>query len=1101
MRFAALFFTVLALTCSTTRATTAAESPSPGDLEFFENKIRPVLIERCYKCHSHKEGKDKGGLYLDSRAALLAGGDNGPSIVAGDPGKSKLIEAIAYKNVDLQMPPKGKLSEQQVADFTEWVKRGAPWPAEQGTVVAKPSSNFDIAQRKADHWAWQPVKPVAPPTVKDASWPAGDIDRFILAKLEAKDLKPAEQADRRTLIRRASFAITGLPPTVDEVEAFVADASPNAFEKVVDRLLASPHFGERWARHWLDLVRYAETRGHEFDHAIDGAFQYRDYVIRAFNADVPYDQFVVEHIAGDLLEKPRTGRSGEVNESILATGFWFLGEWVHSPVDIRQDETDRVDNQIDVMGKTFLGLTIGCARCHDHKFDAIKDEDYYALAGFLHSSSYRDVAFENDTFNRGVVGKLAEIDSQTRAKLRAELARATQPTADRLNAYLAAAVAQLRDANAKPPADLNPRIVATWRGELQRAKTAAHPLFVLASIARLNPPATTEQVSKALAELATPAAGQAAITVVDYGAVAPGQWIADGFAFGTQPPSSADFRIGAADAPVAKVFDGATASSDAAGTNATGADLPGLIRTPTFLITKPKLSMLVRGNGKAFICIDSHRMVRGPLHGVSNQQIKAPDWQIKAVDLSGYIGQRAHIEFEAAGQSSLDIRFVKLGDTAEVLPTLGGSVARAIGDRVTSVDGVAGAMAAQLTQAWHVIAKATGPAPAHAALADWLWQKPALLGYDDAAKERVSAILADHAKNRQPIRSQFKLSATAMAMLDGTGFDERLLIRGLHKTPGDVIPRRFLEALDGPAPMKIDRGSGRLQLAQKIASGDNPLTSRVMVNRVWHHLFGRGIVASTDNFGQLGDRPTHPELLDHLAAEFVKDGWSTKRLIRRLILTRTWQMSSRETGVATTADPQNLLLHRSNLQRLEGEAIRDQMLAISGRLDPKLFGPSVDVYLTDFMEGRGRPGRSGPMDGAGRRSIYTAIRRNFLPPMMLAFDMPIPFNAMGKRSASNVPAQALILMNDPFVVEQATLWAKAVLADEKLATADQRIDRMYRMAFARPPSPTEVADANAFLQQQAAELGIDQEKRANDIRTWADLAHVLMNVKEFIYVP
>jgi len=1066
----------------------ASDPPSPADLEYFESKVRPLLVERCYSCHSHDQKKDKGGLYVDSRQALLAGGDNGPAIVPGEPEKSKLIEAIGYKNVDLQMPPKRKLSDAEQATLTDWVKRGAPWPDSSGPATARAPSDFDIRRRKAEHWAWQPVKPAAPPTVSNTDWPKTPVDRFVLAKLEAKNLKPAPPADKRTLIRRASFAITGLPPTVEEVEAFVADDAGDAFEKVVDRLLASPHFGERWGRHWLDLVRYAETRGHEFDHSIENAWQYRDYVIRAFNADVPYDQFVIEHIAGDLLPQPRTSRDGEANESVLGTGFWFLGEWVHSPVDIRQDETDRVDNQIDVMGKTFLGLTIGCARCHDHKFDAISDEDYYAMTGFLHSSSYREVAFEHSDHNRRIAAQLCELERAAAVKLKHELATATIPVARRLGEYLQAAVRLLEDPKAKPPANLDPAVVAKWRAELLNAKTPAHPLHLLSNLARQKPAPSSAQIASVVAE-ASPSAEDGAITIVDYAHNWKDQWISDGLAFADRPLPPMTARVGAsAEAPIAEVLDGITASSAAAGPQQSG-----MLRTPTFVISKPILNMLVRGSGSAFICIDSHRMVKGPLHGVSRQQVKSPEnWQLKTANLANYIGHRAHIEFTPADGEVLSVRYAKLADAPISPPGLSDDLLQ-LCQQAESVDSLARTCGEALSAAWQAFVEAPGePAsavsPASARLADWLAQRPALLGYQPARQPAVASIVNEHVSARRALSARYKPSATAMGMLDGSGFDERLLIRGSHKTPGQVVPRRFLEAFDGSASMQVEHGSGRLQLARKIAGAGNPLTSRVIVNRVWHHLFGRGIVASTDNFGVLGDVPTHPDLLDHLASEFVKDGWSIKRLIRRLMLSRTWQMSSRGGADADMIDPQNLLLHRANLRRLEGEVIRDQMLAISGRLDSAMFGPSVDVYLTDFMEGRGRPGKSGPMDGAGRRSIYTSIRRNFLPPMMLAFDMPQPFNTMGRRVVSNVPAQALILMNDPFVAEQAGLWAKRVLADPALTTPEQRIEQMYRMAYARPPTPTEAADAKAFV-QQAEGAG------------WADLAHVLMNVKEFIYLP
>ncbi len=335
---------------------------------------------------------------------------------------------------------------------------------------------------------------------------------------------------------------------------------------------------------------------------------------------------------------------------------------------------------------------------------------------------------------------------------------------------------------------------------------------------------------------------------------------------------------------------------------------------------------------------------------------------------------------------------------------------------------------------------------------------------------------------------------------DGTGQDDRVHIRGNHRTLGEPVPRRFLEALGGSASAAEEDGSGRLRIARDIVDPANPLTTRVLVNRVWHHLFGRGIVASVDNFGVLGQEPTHPELLDHLALQFQADGWSLKRLLRTLVLSRTYQMSSAPTGQGDEVDPQNLLLHRQRIRRLQGEAIRDAVLRISGRLDPTLYGTSVPVHLTNFMQGRGRPGGSGPLDGNGRRSIYTEVRRNFLPPMMLAFDTPIPFSTVGARNTSNVPAQALIMMNDPLVIEQARKWAERVLRDGERST-EQRIARLYEDALCRPPTPTETAAARDFLREQGREYQLAPEAAERDPRLWADLAHVIWNTKEFVYIP
>ena len=362
------------------------ENFSAADLEFFEAKIRPILVARCYECHG--EEKESGGLHLTSRAEILEGGDTGPAINLKNVDESLLIQAIRYEG-DYEMPPDSKMPDAEIELLTEWVRRGAPWPTETAAAKQKSEEAFDLAKRKAEHWCWQVISKAQPPAVRDNSWVRDPIDQFILAKLESADLKAASDADRAVLLRRVYFDLIGLPPSPEEIENFNQDSSPESFAKVVDRLLASPQFGERWARHWMDLTRFAETYGHEFDYPIHEAFRYRDYLIRAFNADLPYDHFIKEQIAGDLLSEPRLHPTEKYNESLLATGFWYFGEETHSPVDVKGDEAGRVDNQIDVLTKSFLGLTVSCARCHAHKFDAISTEDYYALAGFLQSSRHQ----------------------------------------------------------------------------------------------------------------------------------------------------------------------------------------------------------------------------------------------------------------------------------------------------------------------------------------------------------------------------------------------------------------------------------------------------------------------------------------------------------------------------------------------------------------------------------------------------------------------------------------------------------------------------------------------------------------------------------------
>ena len=1037
-------------------APAAAPAFPAEDLEFFEKRIRPLLAERCYECHSADAKKLKGGLHLDSRDGVLKGGETRPAVVPGQPDKSLLIEAVRYGNQDLQMPPKSRLSETQVADLIEWVKRGAPWPTEATNQrVAK--QGFDVQKRKQEHWSWQPPRAEPVPAVKNPAWSSQPVDRFILAKLEEKQLQPAPAAEPHTLLRRLHFDLTGLPPKPEDIEAFERESSignrQSAIGNLVDRLLASPAYGERWARHWLDLVRYAETRGHEFEPPIPNAYHYRDYLIRALNADVPYNQFVVEHLAGDLLAKPRLNPATGGNESILGTGFWFLGEEVHSPVDIRQDECDRMDNRLDVMSKTFLGMTVACARCHDHKFDAISQRDYYALAGFLISSTYRQVPFTALETHREVAAQLAQLRSTEQAKLLQATARALR------SGVTGTGVSPSPQASPAPPA--------------QNASGTG--------------------VSPSLRVL------------VDYSRPGPNDWVQDGWAFGSRPAQPGEIIFGDSEQrPLAGLVTRAAAVRDPAfnrlaakgverdvGTLGDWERSGQTLRTPDATLTAGSLWYLVRGPVRAYAAVDSHLIVRGPLHGALLKEFKDDrnQWRWVEHPLAAYRGHRVHVQFSPVGPAPLAIAMVVQADAKPALPA-------------ALVVPEANASPAQLAT-WRekllgVLAEMdSGRVSAESApLADWLVQNLDRFCPPGSPERQQLAVatkpvLARHAELAARIQP---VSVVAPAMLDGSGVDEFLLVRGQPRNPAGVTPRRFLEALTGTQPTSFATGSGRLELAQQIVDPANPFTARVIVNRVWHHLFGRGLVPSVDNFGVLGQPPSHRELLDHLAVHFVRDlNWSVKRLIRELVLTRAYQMSSSPADArAEQLDPENTLLHRMNLRRLEGEAIRDAILAVSGRLDPKVGGPSVMVHLTPFMDGRGKPS-SGPLDGAGRRSLYTSVRRNFLPPMMLAFDMPIPFTTMGRRNVSNVPAQALILMNDPFIVDQTRVWAKRLASVTEPA---ERVRQMYLAAFARPPVEAELKDALAFVTAQSQALGTVP----TDERVWADLGHVLFNVKEFIYL-
>ncbi|MGI9427926.1 MAG: DUF1549 and DUF1553 domain-containing protein, partial [Bythopirellula sp.] len=851
------------------------------------------------------------------------------------------------------------------------------------------------------------------PAVGDEPWPQAELDHFILHRLEQAGLRPATDTDRHALIRRAYFDLIGLPPTPEQVQKFVGDDSAGAFERVIDELLASPHFGERWGRHWLDLVRYAETRGHEYDHAAPNVYQYRDYIIRALNADVPYDQLVREHIAGDLIASPRLHPTQGFNESILGTGFWFLGEWVHSPVDVRKDEADRFDNMIDVMSKTFLGLTVSCARCHDHKFDAISSADYYSLSGFLQSSDYRQVRFETLEHNRQIAEQVAEVD---------------QTFQQRVAQFLDDAELRL-DFSADPSLD-------------QAAESREHVL-------------------------------------VNYAQLSPEDFLQNGYLFGQRPRLAGEAYLDEVDgSPAIRFASKSVAASDplwsdlklAKGSEQASGNLQPIrragrtLRTPTFQLQHGTVHCRVRGTGHVFACVGSHRLVAGPLHNETIQEIKS-DSAWTQLNLNRYVGKRLQLEFTPAPGESLQISLVLQGATKDLF------------EKIEKMEAMAEHQAEQFAQELeHYLFKA------------------------ENANNELAALAQEWSERRREIQQQIQTeSQLAMAMLDGTGEDDHILIRGNAANPGDVAPRKFLTAIAGDQPLSIASGSGRLELAEQINHRQNPLTARVIVNRIWHHLMGRGIVATTDDFGVMGQDPTHPQLLDYLATRFVADGQSIKQMIRRIMLSRTYRMSSQASAAALLSDPTNRLWQHRPPQRLEGEIIRDALLAVSGQLDPQLFGWPVPVHLTKFMDGRGKPGKSGPLNGNNRRSIYLEVRRNFLLPFMQVFDAPTPFSSMGRRNVSNVPAQALILMNDPLVAELTTKWAERIV-NEASATErtmpDAQIRWIYLTAFAREPSDSELLAANRFLSDQAEQRGVELQNQ----ELWADLVHVLVNTKEFIFL-
>ncbi len=822
-------------------APAATKRAADEGVTFFEKKIRPLLVERCHKCHGPE--KQTSGLRLDTRAGVLGGGEHGPAVVPCKPDESLLITAVGYENRDLQMPPEKKLSDEQVADLKQWVKLGAPLPDSEKAPAAGISPRRGAIDIEAGRkfWAFQPPRDRTPPRVRDVAWARTPLDRFILAALEAKGLRPAPAADKRTLIRRATLDLIGLPPTPAEVEAFLADESPQAFARVVERLLASPHYGERWGRHWLDVARYADSNGLDENICHGHAWRYRDWVVAALNADKPYDEFVIEQLAGDLLPVGQTflsadgrqeslpniqGQAAEQqrHDRLIATGFLSLGPKVLAEVDEMKMEMDIIDEQVSTVAQAFLGLTLGCARCHDHKFDPLPTDDYYALAGIFKSTKTME------HFKK---------------------------------------IARWNENSLATPADL--------------ARKAEHDRQVAAKQAEIN------------------------------------------------------------------------------------------------------------------------RLV-----GEANDRVK---------------GAAA-----ARGQQS-----PKDKDLESLYP-----------DEVKT----------QLKQ-----------------LRDEL-----------AAMQKAAPEMP-----------------TAMGVAEGQVMDLKVHVRGSHLSLGNQVARGFPKVLSPTnAPSLEGKQSGRLQLAQWITRPDHPLTARVMVNRLWRWHLGRGIVGTTDNFGALGERPTHPELLDWLARRFVASGWSIKAMHRLIMLSATYQMSSAHDPAAARVDPENTLCWRANIRRLEAESLRDAVLAVSGSLDPQMGGSLVHVKNREFFFDH--TSKDTTKYDSPRRSIYLPVVRNHMYDVFDLFDYTDATVPSGDRATSTVAPQALFAMNSELMTSAGERLAESLLERRDLDDA-ARVRQLYAKAYGRPATAVEERRAAAFVYR--AEQSLERQvadAAARRQRAWSLLCQTILAANEFVYV-
>lgn len=1116
---------------------------SSGELEFFETKIRPVLVEKCSMCHSGELAQ--ANLRLDFRAGWETGGKSGPAIVPGDPPASLLIQAIRHEGSSTPMPLGAKLAPAVVKDFEEWVLMGAPDPrdAPSSRPAIEPSWEETFAERQR-WWSLQPVVRPPVPDVQHGQWSDRAVDRFILAELEAKGLSPAAPADRATLLRRLSIVLRGLPPSPEEVAAFLADPSPEAYERAVDRFLDSPHFGERWARHWMDVVRYSDTYGYEFDMPAKGSWRYRDYLIRAFNDDIPFDQLLREQIAGDLLPEPRINTSQQINESLIGPMFFQLGEKRHGDsLAFNGIYQEMLNAKVDAFSKAFQATTVACARCHDHKLDAISQRDFYALAGVLMSSRWVINTLDTPDRNREILDQLAAL----KPKLRDALAALWLEDATTIPAYLRAAQAcSDGEANAAELAEgLDARRLDAWGRVLyfQPDKEApmedpAFPWFEL-NRTSADGPDLARAWRKLAADYASEEQERSASNARDFSVLAdfresiPEGWALDGVGLRRGRVANGDFAVALESSAAVSMLLPAGLF-----THALSPRLNGAVRSP-----------FINHLGRAYVSFEAsggdlsiHRLVPDNAFLTERQGYLEEDWpswtRLSTVahektnrPLSPDEKADMHITLELLTKASnpyfpprvglgkcteeqvltdncgadkpqswFGITRVALHD-GEESPADELARFRSLfrGDPPVDRSDLASRYGKWLTGS--LAAWADGSADADdVRLINWMLANR-LLNNDRNSTEQIRELVASY----RAVEKQLLEPATINGMADlEAGRDRHLNIRGVYEDLGVVVPRGYLEVLSkwGDEPSHSE-GSGRLELARLIASPENPLTTRVFVNRVWHWVFGSGLVRTTDDFGHLGDRPSHPALLDYLASRFVEHDWSVKELVRMLVASETFQQSGRTTARAREVDPLNRLLHHYPLRRLDAETIRDSLLAVSGRLDRRLFGRPINPHRSN--EDATKRLLSGPLDGNGRRSIYLKMTIMEPPKFLATFNQPAPKIPTGRRDVTNVPAQALTLLNDPFVGGQAELWARELIATPH-ESPQGRLTEMFERAFSRKPEGQELArwvqaikDITGFY-QDVPERRPPPGGMMESLPVWKDIAHAMFNTKEFFYV-
>jgi hypothetical protein len=1054
--------------------------------DFFEKQVRPLLVEHCQTCHGEK--KVRGGLKLTSRAHILKGGDSGPAAVPGKPEKSLLVQAVRYHDA-LRMPPKQKLPDRDAAVLARWVQLGLPWP-ETGPGVVAGGATFRITDEQRRFWSFQPVRPAAPPAVRRADWARNPIDIFVLARLEEKGLRPAAEADRRTLIRRVTIDLTGLPPTPEEVDAFLADTRPGAYERVVDRLLASPAYGERYGRHWLDLVRYTDSfdaRGLGGETDCADAWRYRDWVVSALNRGMPYDRFLTYQIAGDVVFGGREG--------VVATGMLAIGNWGGGDADKEKLLTDIADDQLDVVARTFLGLTVACARCHDHKFDPISTADYYALAGIFFSTHILPNVgpkTNGPPMLRVPLLSPAELarrreHQQRLVTLEKQLAAArTRAYAENAKAQLAHTARYLVTAYEIAETGADVEAVAARKGLLPYALRQWRDQFGGGEYRLL--PQTVRNVGGHAGVFAHRGAADCpnalvntrgdAVTISTLKlpprsvAVHPGP--NSGVAVAWRSPVAGKVRVRGrlADADpncgdgVAWAIEhnrGGARRELAQGEFGNGGAQAFAAERLREIEVRPgdRLELLVLPRANHFCDTTVVEWVIETTDG-------ARRWGLADEVVPSALAGKSHPYPDRQGNAGvwhfLDMAPRRPGARLAGLEAWERTVAAV---RAGKGDRLILEAAARAAQASFTIADKRSPF--------WINQPGDERYLSAAARAELARLEGELDRLRRTTLPAVEYANGAQeggvpsSPHAGT-HDVRVHVRGRYDRLGPVVPRRFPEVLAGAKQAPIAKGSGRRELAEWLTRPDHPLTARVMVNRLWQWHFDEGIVRTPSNFGALGTRPSHPELLDWLAAELVRSGWDLKHLHRLIVLSSAYRQSCTADVATQKADPDNRLFGRMSRRRLEAEPLRDHLLAVAGQLDRTMGG----LAFRDF--------------NAPRRGLYYMTVRSDRSGFGPLFDSADSTAPVEKRTESTVAPQALFLLNNPFAAEQAKALARRVL-NERSDEAG-RIARAYALVYGRPPSAEEVAIGRELL----------SGGRQPPEQAWAGYCQVLLCANEFLYV-